>query len=386
MNKNNIFITIKKELRSVFRDKKTIIMILAFPLMIGVLIFLYGFMDTEMVGDDKTKYKIGINYTPTEVEQVYIKEMQLEAKEYHSNEALKEAYNNGELEAYILKENDTYTIYIDDSDMTATTVGTLVESYLSSYNKYLGDLYLYQNNIDPEVVYDNIQIEFKNVDGEETSATALMLTMVMGIAFSYIIISISLATINMATSAIATEKENGTLETILTLPITTNELIIGKYLATVIIGLCSSIMGFIITLVSIKIASLKFEIYKEFTMNFPTIALGILICFVASCLIAGLAIAATSSSKSYKEAQAAGQTLEIISMIPMFIQVLDLNTTTYFYFIPILSHTTILMDLYSNNINYMNLLYTIISTIIYTVIILKFLLTKFKSEKVLFQS
>ena len=386
MNKNNIFITIKKELRSVFRDKKTIIMILAFPLMIGVLIFLYGFMDTEMVGDNKAKYKVGINYTPTEVEQVYIKEMQLETKEYHSDEALKEAYDNGELEAYILKENDTYTIYIDDSDMTATTVGTLVESYLSSYNKYLGDLYLYQNNIDPEVVYDNIQIEFKNVDGEETSSTALMLTMVMGIAFSYIIISISLATINMATSAIATEKENGTLETILTLPITTNELIIGKYLATVIIGLCSSIMGFIITLVSIKIASLKFEIYKEFTMNFPTIALGVLICFVASCLIAGLAIAATSSSKSYKEAQAAGQTLEIISMIPMFIQVLDVNTTTYFYFIPILSHTTILMDLYSNNINYMNLLYTIISTIIYTVIILKFLLTKFKSEKVLFQS
>ena len=139
MNKNNIFITIKKELRSVFRDKKTIIMILAFPLMIGVLIFLYGFMDTEMVGDDKTKYKVGINYTPTEVEQVYIKEMQLEAKEYRSDAALKEAYDNGELEAYILKENDTYTIYIDDSDMTATTVGTLVESYLTSYNKYLGD-------------------------------------------------------------------------------------------------------------------------------------------------------------------------------------------------------------------------------------------------------
>ena len=386
MNKNNIFITIKKELRSVFRDKKTIIMILAFPLMIGVLIFLYGFMDTEVVGTESTKYKIGINYEPTEVEKIYLEEMQLEPKIYKRDAAVKEAYDNGNLEAYILKENDTYTIYIDDSDMTATTVGTLVESYLTSYNKYLGDLYLYQNNIDPEVVYDNIQIEFKNVDGEETSATALMLTMVMGIAFSYIIISISLATINMATSAIATEKENGTLETILTLPITTNELIIGKYLATVIIGLCSSIMGFIITLVSIKIASLKFEIYKEFTMNFPTIALGILICFVASCLIAGLAIAATSSSKSYKEAQAAGQTLEIISMIPMFIQVLDVNTTTYFYFIPILSHTTILMDLYSNNINYMNFFYTIISTIIYTVIVLKFLLTKFKSEKVLFQS
>ena len=68
----NLLNTIKKELRSVFRDKKTIIMILAFPLMIGVLIFLYGFMDTEVVGTESTKYKIGINYEPTEVEKIYL--------------------------------------------------------------------------------------------------------------------------------------------------------------------------------------------------------------------------------------------------------------------------------------------------------------------------
>ena len=73
MNKNNLLITIKKELRSVFRDKKTIIMILAFPLMIGVLIFLYGFMDTEVAGTETTKYKVGINYEPTEVEEIYLK-------------------------------------------------------------------------------------------------------------------------------------------------------------------------------------------------------------------------------------------------------------------------------------------------------------------------
>ena len=386
MNKNNLLITIRKELRSVFRDKKTIIMILAFPLIIGVLIFLYGFMDSEFVIGEKKEYNIGINYEPNEVEALYLKEMNLETKYYQTSAAVKEAYDNGNLDAYVLKENDIYTIYINDSDMTGTTVGALIESYLSSYNKYLGDLYLYQNNIDPEVIYNNIQIEFKNVKGEETSTSALMLTMVMGIAFSYIIVAISLATINMATSAIATEKENGTLETILTLPITTTELIIGKYLATVIIGLFSSIIGFAITLISIKVASLRFEIYQEFTMGFGSIILGILICLVASCLIAGLAIAVTSSSKSYKEAQAAGQTLEMISMIPMFVQVLEVKATSYFYFIPILNHTTILMDLYSKNINYMNFFFTIISSIIYTVIILKFLLVKFKSEKVLFQS
>ena len=97
MNKNNLLITIKKELRSVFRDKKTIIMILAFPLMIGVLIFLYGFMDTEVIGTESTKYKIGINYEPTEVEKIYLEEMQLEPKIYKRDASVKEAYDNGAL-------------------------------------------------------------------------------------------------------------------------------------------------------------------------------------------------------------------------------------------------------------------------------------------------
>ena len=42
MNKNNIFITIKKELRSMFRDKKTLFMIFGFPFIIAFMIFLMG--------------------------------------------------------------------------------------------------------------------------------------------------------------------------------------------------------------------------------------------------------------------------------------------------------------------------------------------------------
>ena len=101
-------------------------------------------------------------------------------------------------------------------------------------------------------------------------------------------------------------------------------------------------------------------------------------------VIAGLAITVTSSSKSYKEAQAAGQALELLSMIPMFVQILNIKSTTTFYLVPILSHSTILMDLYSGNINYINLLITIVSSIVYALIIFIFLVKKFKSEKVLF--
>ena len=216
------------------------------------------------------------------------------------------------------------------------------------------------------------------------SDSAMMLKMIMGIAFTYIIVSISLATINMATTAIATEKEHGTLETILTLPITTTELLLGKYLATVLIGLISSLAGFAITIISITISSNYYDIYKDFAISPSVVLLGILTCVVASMVIAGLAITVTSSSKSYKEAQAAGQALELLSMIPMFVQILNIKSTTTFYLVPILSHSTILMDLYSGSINYINLLITIVSSIVYALIIFIFLVKKFKSEKVLF--
>jgi ABC-type transport system involved in multi-copper enzyme maturation permease subunit len=107
---------------------------------------------------------------------------------------------------------------------------------------------------------------------------------------------IAIATVNMATTAIASEKENGTLETILTLPITIKELILGKYLATFLIGFIASLVGFIITLGSFGIASNMYTVYEGFSIGFSVVLWGVVICFLASLLIAALAILITSSA------------------------------------------------------------------------------------------
>ena len=176
-----------------------------------------------------------------------MKEMFLIPNYYETKEELEKAYEEDKIDSYVTYDdvNKKYTIYTDDSDVLETTIASYVATYLESYNRYLGDMELYNNNLSPELIYNNFQVETKSISGEEMSESALMLKMIMGIAFTYIIVSISLATINMATTAIATEKEHGTLETILTLPITTTELLLGKYLATVLIGLISSLVGFV---------------------------------------------------------------------------------------------------------------------------------------------
>ena len=372
MKKSNIIITIKKELRSIFRDKKTIFMILGFPLIIAFFVFFYGEMEDSIIGGEDTKYPIGINYELNSTEKRIMSECSLEAKYYENISLMSKAYQDGKIDSYIdyNKEKDLYTIYSSEDIQTSQTAN-YAAVYLDTYNKYLGDQYIKGEDIE-------------NTSGEDLSTSNILVNMVMNISFVYIITAIAMATVNMATSAIATEKENGTLETILTLPVNIKELITGKYIATVIMGIISSIIGLILTITSLTIAKNMYEIYKDFKISFIAIIFSIIICIIASLLISAIALMLTSKAKSYKEAQAAGQVLQIICIFPMILSFIKVSSTALFYIIPILNHTTILMDLYSGNINYLNILLTIISTIVYTIILLYVLIKKFKSEKVLF--
>ena len=63
---NNIIITIKKELRTVFRDKKTLITMFIFPIMIAFFVIFFGWFYDNVSKDDKT-YNVGFNYTMTQI-------------------------------------------------------------------------------------------------------------------------------------------------------------------------------------------------------------------------------------------------------------------------------------------------------------------------------
>lgn len=385
MNKKNIFITIKKEIRSIFRDKKTLFMIFGFPFVIALFIFLFGLMEDSMMGESSNVYKIGVNYEVNDVHKELLKQYGLKYKSYQDIKEAKQDFEEDLIDGYVLwnEEKNTYTVY-SDSSISGMNVTSFVTNYLDDYNKYLGDLQLIDKGINPDEVFTNFKVEIKNVFGEELSSSSFLVELIMNISFVYIIMAITLAAVNMATSAIAVEKEHGTLETILTLPITTTELIIGKYLANVIVGAIASLIGFALTIISFSIAKEMFVMYEDFSISFVAILFGIIICIIASFLISGLATLITSSAKSYKEAQASGQILNYICIVPIFMSYLEFSVTSSMYFIPILNYTTILLELYTGNFEYVNLFITIASTICYVVFILWFMIKRFKSEKVLF--
>ena len=283
---------------------------------------------------------------------------------------MEEAFKNHDVSSYVYydeKENK-YTIYSDEG-MEGMSSVEYVTAYLSQYNNYIGDEYLINKDIDPEEVYNNFSIETKYIEGEN-----YLLETILSIAFTYIIIAASMAASTTATSATAVEKEQGTLETILTFPVTSKELITGKYLATSIMSLFSSLFGYIITIGSLIIAKGKYKVYDDINLFFTSenIIIGIIICIAASLLISGLAIALTANTKSYKEAQIASQILTFITLVPMFISMLNVEIISkVYYMIPILSHVQLLMDIFTVKVNYYNVIVCLASSIIISIIIIK---------------
>lgn len=382
MNKKMVKITIKKELRSIFRDKKTVTLIFVFPLLIAFFISLLS-STYETSINDKEIYDIAINYELTDIEKKIIKENQLKTKYYDSLDKMEKDFKNSKVSAYVYydKEKNTYTIYSDEG-MKGMSASSFITSYLDTYNTYLGNKYLLENNINPEDVYNNFTIKTELVEGEN-----YILQTVLSLAFTYVIIAIAMASASLATSATAVEKEQGTLETLLTFPVTSKELITGKYLATVIMSLFASLFGYLITLISLVIAKGKYKVYEDINLfiNPENIIIGILICLAASLLISGLAILLTANSKSYKEAQMASQVLTMITIVPMFISMLNISIISKLYYvIPIISHVQILMDIFTTKINYSNIFLCLLSSIIISIIIIDIIIKKFKSEKVLF--
>lgn len=381
MNKNSIIITIKKELRSILRDKKTLTTLLIFPILIPIMIFLYAYIYDNQ--SQESYYTIALDYELNATEKSLLEECYLKPKYYSDKSKMEEAYKKHEVSGYISYNNNQkkYTIYTNEDSEEGMYVSSYATSYLEAYNNYLAKIYLISEDIDIDTAYNNFTYEITDLDGEN-----FILKIIFSISFTYIIMSIVLSCTNMATSATAVEKENGTLETLLTFPIRTNELITGKYLASFIVGLVTSLIGLILTVLSILIASNLFTIFETITIsiNLQTIIIGIVTCIASAFFIAGLSIAVTSFSKTYKEAQSSSQILSILTIVPMMVSLIDVEIKTPYYLIPIVNYVQLLMDVFTGNFNYLNIVVVILSTIIYVIAVITYIIKQYKSERVLF--
>ena len=379
--RNNLWNILKKELRELFRDKKSLAMMLIIPIFIPLIMLGMSALFEMQTNRDIEEYnKIGFAYELSEEEKEIAKQMNIEIVN-GSEEDLRQKYDNAEIDLYITKDGNKYIINSDGSD-NSSYAKNMMESYFNTYKQYLQGEYLAENNIDSNQVFNIIRVE-ENVFEQEN----FFGNYIKNYAFLFIIMAITVSATYPATDTTAGEKERGTLETLLTFPIKSKDIIVGKFLAVSISSIVTGIISFILAIVALLLAQNMFSIYEGTDIMFSASSMifGIVVIIAYSFFISGLCISIASTSKTFKEAQSALTPLTFISFFPSFIVfMVGLQTTPILSIIPFLNFTMIFTDIAAGNINLLNIALMAISTIIYITLIFTYIIKQYKTEKVLF--
>lgn len=379
--KNNLWNILKKELREMFRDKKSLSMMLVIPIFVPLIVLGMSALFEVQANKDIEEYnKIGFAYELSEEEKSIAQELNIQVTE-GSEEQLKTKYENDEIDLYITKDGSKYIINGNDSEVT-TYAKTLIETYFNVYKEYLQSGYLQGNNINPDDVLNIITVE-ENITEEEN----MFVSYIRNYAFVFIIMAITVSATYPATDTTAGERERGTLETLLTFPIKSKDIIVGKFLAVTIASILTGIISLILAIISVAIAQNAFSIYEGLNIMFSPISilLSVIIIITYSFFISGLCIAIASSSKTFKEAQSALTPLTFISLFPgMIAFMIGMTGTPLLSIIPFINYVVVFTDTSAGNVDWLNIALMVISTIIYISIVLTYIIKQYKSEKILF--
>ena len=379
---NSLMCILKKELKEVFRDKKSLSMMLIIPIFIPLLVFGMSALFESQVNKDVNEYnRIGFSYDLSAKEEALAKEMDIKVTSGTEKE-LKEDYENGDIDLYVVKNKNEYVLNGDDNDTTSYAL-SLVNSYFSTYKEMLQRNYLASNNIDSDVL--NIITVKENISEEEN----YFANYIINYAFLFLIMAITVSATYPATDTTAGEKERGTLETLLTFPIKSKDIIIGKFLSVTLSSIITGLISLLLMLGSLYLVNGMFKIYDGVNLMLSpmSILFTVMVIIAYSFLISGLCIAIASKCKTFKEAQSALTPLTFISLFPgMIAFMIDIQSTTLLSMIPFVNYTLIFDGIINGNADILQVILMFVSTIVIIGIVLGIIIKQYKSEKVLFSN
>ena len=384
----------KKEILDVLRDKKTVLMMLVVPLIIYPLIFLFSM-------------QIAASFTTNMSEQVYnivldfedegvLKNMfsDSDAAGYKFNVVESDApdalLNSGEINAYITKNEKEGKTYYQIYYMSAITNSNYATSYikgvLAEYSSKLTKGFIEDAGLDYESVINPIGVELKDMSTSEESAGSLLGNLIPFM----LIVSLIMGTMYPAIDTTAGERERGTLETVLTLPVTNTELIFSKFLTVATIGVVSAMLN-IMSMSGIGIymynTMVNYAGMSSINMSqfIPAIIISVLCVLAFAVFLSAITMCVCAFAKSYKEANNYISPLMIVIIFASFISVIpNMELTKHMALVPAANICLLIRDLLIFKYDTGIILLVLASNIVYGIIAVMLLGRIYNSEAVLF--
>ena len=257
---------------------------------------------------------------------------------------------------------------------------------MEDYNKQLQKQKVQQLGLDADEILNPVRYEEVNY-----SSTEQTMGNVLGdIVPMLVIISIMMGAIYPAIDVTAGEKERGTLETLLTLPVTNFELIMSKFLAVSVIACVSAILN----IVSMGAAfgfmfSYMMEGMGAVTINYatflPAILFTLLVMVFFALFVTAVSLCICIFAKSFKEANNYITPMMLVFMFgSMVTMVPNIELTEVTAAIPIVNISLMIVQLFSFSYNYALFGIVLLSNIVYSLLAVLILGKIYNSEAVLF--
>jgi sodium transport system permease protein len=248
----------------------------------------------------------------------------------------------------------------DQANTDADREARRVRTALYAYNQELAGIRLSARGVNPMLLRP------LNIDEVDVSTASGRSAILLGMMSYFFIFATLMGGMYLAIDATAGERERGSLEPLLSLPVTRDQLILGKIAATCVYMALSLILSLTSFYVAIKFLPLE---QLGMTPNFgPTVVLATFLLFAPFILLgAALMTLVASFTKSYREAQTWLSIVLIAPTMPILIvSILTLRPKLEFMFIPSLSQHLLLVDMVKNEpVNNLHVLISVLSTLVF---------------------
>lgn len=391
MNHSGILTVFKKELKRFFGDRRTLISILLPGLLIYLIYSVMGSALGDMFSEEEVVPQIVAVNLPASVNPLIDKESaDLIIIEEGEIDEQKANIESGSPMALVIFPEDfdaqiaTYSpllgtpapnveIYYNSANTGSQTSFSYITALLTAYESAITNKFDINNSLDTKF----------DLASEEDMST-MIFSMMMPMLLVMLLFSGCMA---VAPESIAGEKERGTIASMLITPTKRSHIAIGKILALSVIAIvsgASSTIGIIASLPKLMQMD-EMQISGAIYSVTDYLLLAAIVLSTALLFVTMISII-SAYAKSVKEAASYVSPLMILVMVVGISGMFNVGELkTVFYLIPVYNSVQSIVEIFSLNINIINILITIGANALFTAGGI-FLLTKmFDSEKIMFK-
>lgn len=385
----------KKEMLDVLRDKKTVLMMLVVPLVLYPLMFIFGLQLMSRVSTDMAThtYRVAIEG----IDAKLFAELSQDAQdagdffELIESDDYDVALANEQIDAYVTVEEqdgkEIYQIHYLSSVTNSSYARDLLVELFKRYSAKLTVERIEEAGLDTAYILQPIDIASVDQASKEASAGSLL-----GMVLPFmLVVSLLLGTMYPAIDTTAGERERGTLETVLTLPVSNHELIFSKFLTVATIGVVSALLNI---LAMCGVGAYMYSMVDKVTGDgakmhlakfIPAIVVGMLCVFAFAIFISAISMCFSAFAKSYKEANNYMTPLMLIVMFASFVSFLpNVKLTNNMALIPVANICLLIRDLLAFKIDMGIIAIVLVSNVIYGIVTIMLLGKIYSSEAILF--